>query len=285
MTTDLANAPTTPATPAPAPVKDKGPEALLKKGQRVVIQQEYSNDSDLNGRHGTIERVETVTFRTIMLGIGGSSGVDDRSHYYYVRTDGGYLTSCMSYDDLVLETEPAPEVIPDPTDEEGKAITIGQLCRSIKTDHDFARTYKARAARARVAKSINSHNASAGRYTDSKNNGLACLDAWCVKYPEGRALHAKTIEDTLRAIGMLTTPKAQTTTTTTPEGGVGVRMTENEERDGVELRFDSKPDANTLATLKANGWRWAMRSRCWYARRNEETLAFARSLAGEMAAA
>lgn len=282
MTTDL---PTT-TTPAPAPVKDNGTESLLKKGDRVVIRQRYSNDSDLNGRHGTIERVETVGWRTMTLGLGampdGPTSVE-RHHYYFVKTDAGYRTSSMSYEDLVPETEPAPATIPDPIDAEGKHTTLGILCRGIEYAHSSYTSSKAKAARARVAKSINQANEAAARYQKEKNESIARLEEWCAKYPEGLTQNLKTIEATMRKIGMLSTPRADAAGpgSETPSA----RMTENEARDGVELRFDGKPSEDVLRMLKANGWRWARGSRCWYARRNADTLAFARAMAGEPVAA
>jgi hypothetical protein len=58
----------------------------------------------------------------------------------------------------------------------------------------------------------------------------------------------------------------------------GVTVTENEEKDGVEIRFASKPDPATLERIKsAGGWKWSRFSKCWYAKRNPATLAFAQS--------
>ncbi len=58
----------------------------------------------------------------------------------------------------------------------------------------------------------------------------------------------------------------------------GVTVSENEEKNGVEIRFPAKPDASVLETLKANGWRWSRFSACWYTKRTPDALAFARSL-------
>jgi len=284
-TTDLPT--TTTETPAPVRIEDKGEQSLLKKGDRVVIKPDAVGGTNVNGRHGTIENVETVTMRTIVLGMGGGPGTSERSHYYRVRTDGGFYTSSMSYHDLAPETEPAPTVIPDPKDEIGQYVTVGQLCRSLEYAHRNLLGAKAAASRARVEKSIRGHNESAETYRRAKDAYMACLDAWCSQYPEGRAQHAETIDKTLRAIGLLSTPKSASGGGGAV-GGHGERptMTENEALNGVELRFPTKPDAETIGNLKRHGWRWAMRSRCWYTRRSEVTLAFARDLAGaELAAA
>lgn len=54
-----------------------------------------------------------------------------------------------------------------------------------------------------------------------------------------------------------------------------VTISENDEKDGVEIRFNAKPAPEVLARLKANGWRWSRFSSCWYARRTPAALAFA----------
>ncbi|MDE2104552.1 MAG: hypothetical protein KGL39_45375 [Patescibacteria group bacterium] len=66
-----------------------------------------------------------------------------------------------------------------------------------------------------------------------------------------------------------------------PTGGNAlVTMTENTERDGVELKFAAKPAANIIASVKGAGFRWSGRQSLWYARRTPKTLAFAQQLAG-----
>lgn len=65
------------------------------------------------------------------------------------------------------------------------------------------------------------------------------------------------------------------------ETPTGVSVTQNEERDGVEIRFADKPDSAILDRLKSAGWRWSRFSKCWYAKRSPASLAFAASLAGK----
>lgn len=67
-----------------------------------------------------------------------------------------------------------------------------------------------------------------------------------------------------------------------PESGhsaSGVTVSQNEEKDGVELRFASKPATAVLERLKGAGWRWSRFSKCWYAKRSPRTIEFARSIA------
>jgi hypothetical protein len=62
----------------------------------------------------------------------------------------------------------------------------------------------------------------------------------------------------------------------------GVTVARNIEHDGVEIRFVAKPSADVLAKLKGHGWRWSMRSKCWYKKHSEQAEAFANTLAEEM---
>lgn len=59
----------------------------------------------------------------------------------------------------------------------------------------------------------------------------------------------------------------------------GVSVTENEAKNGVEIRFAEKPEREVLDRLKAHGFRWGFHAKCWYAKRNQQTMDFARSLA------
>ena len=55
----------------------------------------------------------------------------------------------------------------------------------------------------------------------------------------------------------------------------------NEERNGVEIYFDSFPSDEIRAELKANGWRWAPSKKCWYARQSDESLELAKRVCGD----
>lgn len=58
----------------------------------------------------------------------------------------------------------------------------------------------------------------------------------------------------------------------------GATITENAEKNGVEIRFPSKPAQGILDSLKANGWRWSKFGGCWYNRNTPESMAFAQAL-------
>jgi hypothetical protein len=46
-------------------------------------------------------------------------------------------------------------------------------------------------------------------------------------------------------------------------------VTKNEQHNGIEVRFDSKPDESILSYLKSNGFRWSKFQKIWYTRFNE----------------
>lgn len=55
----------------------------------------------------------------------------------------------------------------------------------------------------------------------------------------------------------------------------------NTAKNGVEIRFASKPAADVLEAIKAAGYRWSRAQRLWWARQTEKTLAVATQLATE----
>ena len=57
-------------------------------------------------------------------------------------------------------------------------------------------------------------------------------------------------------------------------------MTMNNERNGIEIRFDGKPDSSIIGSLKDNGFRWSPKQKMWYAKQSEDRLAFAATLDG-----
>lgn len=65
----------------------------------------------------------------------------------------------------------------------------------------------------------------------------------------------------------------------------GITVTENEAKDGVEVRFPAKPAPSIIDALKAHGFRWTSFGACWYHKRNTTAWAFARSLVAEGGAA
>ena len=61
--------------------------------------------------------------------------------------------------------------------------------------------------------------------------------------------------------------------------GVGVTVSENPGKNGIEIRFAVKPPAATLDALKGAGWRWSRFSACWYNRASADAREFAERIA------
>lgn len=107
----------------------------------------------------------------------------------------------------------------------------------------------------------------------------ACTPAFPVetadRYYASEANHEQAKETVCQIVlgelkGTLITPQLGTAS--------GATMTDNEVKNGVEIRFPAKPEQAVIANLKAHGWRWSKFGKCWYAKRSEKTLAFARGL-------
>lgn len=57
-----------------------------------------------------------------------------------------------------------------------------------------------------------------------------------------------------------------------------VKVVLNDEKNGVELYFNSKPSEEVRNIIKGNGFHYSARKKCWYAKQSEDTLNFANSL-------
>lgn len=55
-------------------------------------------------------------------------------------------------------------------------------------------------------------------------------------------------------------------------------MTMNNEKNGIEIRFDTKPIQGTLEALKRNGFRWHSQKKLWYAKQSPERIELARQI-------
>lgn len=64
--------------------------------------------------------------------------------------------------------------------------------------------------------------------------------------------------------------------------GGGIRISENEERNGVEIRFPQPVNRNTSLALMRAGFRFtrSLNDPRWYAKRKPHTMAFAKQIAG-----
>jgi hypothetical protein len=55
----------------------------------------------------------------------------------------------------------------------------------------------------------------------------------------------------------------------------------NEELNGIELYFTSKPEQTVLSNLKSNGFRWSGFKKCWYTKQSEKAFKIVNNLNGE----
>lgn len=58
-----------------------------------------------------------------------------------------------------------------------------------------------------------------------------------------------------------------------------LNITLNTEKNGIELRFDSKPSAEILTKIKGNGYHWSNKQKIWYAKQKENTITIANEIA------
>lgn len=58
-----------------------------------------------------------------------------------------------------------------------------------------------------------------------------------------------------------------------------LNITLNTEKNGIELRFNSKPSAEILTKIKENGYRWSNKQKIWYAKQKENTITIANEIA------
>ncbi|PDZ94562.1 hypothetical protein CON36_33120, partial [Bacillus cereus] len=59
---------------------------------------------------------------------------------------------------------------------------------------------------------------------------------------------------------------------------IEVTITENHEKNGIEIRFSRRPDEHILQMVSEKKFRWSKRGQYWYAKRTEERLSFAKEI-------
>lgn len=60
-----------------------------------------------------------------------------------------------------------------------------------------------------------------------------------------------------------------------------ITVSRNHQKQGIEIRFSSKPETSILSDLKANGWKWSGFKKCWYKRESESAADYAKKLEGQ----
>lgn len=57
-----------------------------------------------------------------------------------------------------------------------------------------------------------------------------------------------------------------------------LNITLNTEKNGIELRFNTKPNTNIITAIKEAGFRWSGKQRMWYAKQDDDTVALANQI-------
>ncbi len=57
-----------------------------------------------------------------------------------------------------------------------------------------------------------------------------------------------------------------------------LNITLNTEKNGIELRFDTKPNTDIITAIKEAGFRWSGKQRMWYAKQDDNTIALANQI-------
>jgi hypothetical protein len=76
-------------------------------------------------------------------------------------------------------------------------------------------------------------------------------------------------------------PAIEDSGTAQPTASGPVQVSRNEEKQGIEIKFDNKPGPDTLEALKQHGFRWSRFQGLWWAKYRDSRWAFALSLQGD----
>ncbi|MDU0072087.1 MULTISPECIES: hypothetical protein [Bacillus] len=99
-----------------------------------------------------------------------------------------------------------------------------------------------------------------------------------------KTVYVKAKRDTAQKENLLTGESVETTNKAANENvqetteQETVTYTLNEEKNGVEIRFSSKPSEEIREQMKAVGFRWSRYSKCWYAKQSDSKISLAKKL-------
>ena len=128
----------------------------------------------------------------------------------------------------------------------------------------------------------------AGNYLgDGKYSGWI-VKSYGLQYGKGNVVETEHLVNLMAA--QKTAPSSQTQSrpvqvsgssvpSARPVANSQVTVSRNEEKNGVEIRFTTKPAEEVLTVLKKNGFRWSKFSSVWYKAYSDDTLCFANNLA------
>jgi hypothetical protein len=248
-----------PGTPVSERPVDSHKHPIFEKGERVVI----NDEGYYQGRHGEISERNAMTMRPIFGG-----GASETSYHYTIKTDQGSETYAR---DMEPETGERPESVPDP-EYEGQSLPPKHIQARITNEKNSAAKASAASTRARVPAKKMSWLREASRHTATADALQKVLQAWVVAHPA----------EAERALLSPKAPAAPAAKAETPAPSAGgVTVTQNEAKNGVEIKFATKPSVETIARIKSAGFKWSGNQGLWYAKRNPRTLDLAKSLVAE----
>lgn len=122
---------------------------------------------------------------------------------------------------------------------------------------------------------------------EAKDVYKQCLDQLDEVNPElDRLGLIEGYDDSVTALGTMrnTDTQSEKDTPTVDNQPDGVEIRKNQQKSGVEIKFEDKPPATIRNKLKNNGWRWSNRNALWYHKQNGgSNLKFAKKIAKEYA--
>ena len=278
--TQVATAPEPEPTPtAPelssAPDDSKPPYAH-PVGQRVKVF-DYGKRGHVfgtvvaRGRYTT----ETTDGPVSLMNLKDAKTVTTYHNIYAVKLDSGRILKQESEKALEPTDQPKDETIVQDPKVDKTHYAIGDLQRVLADARRDVPRYTKGVAEAKTLKQRQLRQKKLDSAQEIIKEVEPALDEWAKRYPEEAAKYD--LNGTKGPSAPMPTPAAATAPVAA-QGGA--EMSLNAERNGVELKFPGKPDAGTLASLKASGFRWSGRQKLWYARQNPKTMALAQSLAG-----
>lgn len=250
---------------ATTPSSEKPTE--YKVGDRVVMN---------SGRHGTVTADKSYGTRITTL-YGNAPERHETHKAYEVKSDNGYVHSTESLDSLAPETAKPTNIIPD-IKVDGKFEMPRMTLYHIKTERDYVKKDDLKAQRAKKDSIRQSWIKSKETRQKRVDNYLKAWDDWAEKYPEEAA---KVQSEEKYYVSGENKPVTNATSSVPPVTNNGITVRKNEQQNGVEIKFDSKPSPEIIGKLKSNGFRWSNANRVWYAKFTDSIMAWAQEQFGK----
>jgi len=259
-----------PVKAEPRRADDRG-NPIFKEGERVIIPE--GNDI-YAGRHGTVTRAAGMRSVTLFPSRGMKG--EETSYHYEVKTDQGDNTLASK---LEPETERPKDVVPDPIFQ-GKPIHPSNLSSRIAAYQRDESRYAEDSRNARKPEKKREWSRLEQDARAKALDGRRVLNEWKAAHPNEFARVFGTNPPEGLPEPAHPTAENPPTPSAEPTQGGGVTVSENEARNGIEVKFNGKPTQEVINRLKSAGFRWSGHQKLWYAKRNERTRAAAKAIQG-----